>query len=66
MSGEGFVAGGRESFETSFYCGNGSIGDHRGKGTGFIPHHEIEQGLVRDGMRAVIVGKFCVGNRFGP
>ena len=33
---------------------------------GFISHHEIERGLICDGIRAVIVGKFCVGNRFGP
>ena len=62
MSGEGFVAGGGEGFETGFYCGNGGIGDHRGKGMGFISHHEIERRLVSDGMRAVIVGEFCVGD----
>ena len=33
---------------------------------GFISHHEIERGLVCDGMRAVIVSEFCVGDRFGP
>ena len=60
MSGEGFVAGGGEGFETGFYRGNGGVGDHRRKGTGFISHHEIERGLVCDGMRAVIVSKFCV------
>ena len=66
VSGEGFVAGGGESFEASFYCRNGGIGDHRGKGTGFISHHEIERRLIRDGMRAVIMSEFCVGDRFGP
>ena len=66
MSGEGFIISGREGFKTGFYCGNGGIRDHRGKGTGFISHYEIEQGLVRDGMRAVIMSEFCVGDRFGP
>ena len=61
MSSEGFVAGGGEGFKTGFYCGKGSIGDHRGKGTGFISHHEIERRLDSDRMRAVIVGEFCVG-----
>ena len=28
MSSKGFVAGGGESFEASFYCGNRGIGDH--------------------------------------
>ena len=32
----------------------------------FISHHEIEQGLVCDRVRAVIVGKFCVGDLIGP
>ena len=66
MSGEGFVSGGGEGFETGFYCGNGGVRDHQGKGTEFISHHEIERRLVSDGMRAVVVGKFCVGYRFGP
>ena len=62
MSGESFVAGGRESFEVSFYCGDRGIKDHRGKGTGFISHHEIERGLVCNGVRAVIMSEFCVGD----
>ena len=66
MSSEGFVAGGGEGFKTGFYCGNRGIGDHRGKGTGFISHYEIERELVRDGMRVVIVSEFCMGDRFGP
>ena len=66
VSGEGFVAGGGKGFEAGFYGGDRSVGDHRRKGTGFISHHEIERGLVCDGMRAVIVGEFCVGDRFGP
>ena len=66
MSGEGFVAGGGKGFKMGFYCGDRGVGDHRRKGTGFISHHEIEQGLVRDGMRVVIVSEFCMGDRFGP
>ena len=62
MSGEGFVVGGREGSKAGFHCGNGSVGDHRGKSTGFISHHEIERGLTGDGMRAVIVGEFCMGD----
>ena len=49
-----------------FYCGNGSIRDNQGKGTGFISHHEIEWRLVGDGMGVVIMSEFCVGDRFGP
>ena len=66
MSGEGFVAGGGEGSETGFYSGDRGVGDHRGKGTGFVSHHEIEWRLTSDGMRAVVVGEFCMGNRFGP
>ena len=33
---------------------------------GFISHHEIERGLIGDGMRAMVVSEFCVGDRFGP
>ena len=66
MSGEGFVAGGGEGFKAGFHCGNGSIGDHRGKSTGFISHHEIERRLVGDRMGAVVVGEFSMGDRFGP
>ena len=65
VSGEGLVAGGREGFKTGFYCGNGGLGNNRGKGTGFISHHEIERELVGDRMGAMIVSEFCVGDRFG-
>ena len=66
MSGKGFIAGGGEGFKAGFHCGNGSVGDHRGKSMGFISHHEIEQRLISDGMGAVVVGEFSVGDRFGP
>ena len=66
MSGEGFIAGGGKSFEVGFYSGDRGVGDYRGKGTGFVSHHEIEWGLIGDGVRAVIVGEFCVGDQFGP
>ena len=62
MSGEGFVVGSGEGFKAGFYCWDGSIGDHRGKGTGFISHHEIERELIGDRVRAVVVGEFCVGD----
>ena len=66
MSREGFVAGGRKGFKAGFYGGDRGVGDYRGKGTGFISHHEIEWRLTGDGMGAVIVGEFSVGDRFGP
>ena len=66
MSGEGFITGGGKGFKAGFYGGDRGVGDHRRKGTGFISHHEIEQRLVSDGVRAVIVSKFSVGDRFGP
>ena len=66
MSGEGLVAGGGEGFEMGFYCGDRGVRDYQGKGTGFISHHEIERGLVSDGVRAVIVGEFRVGDGFRP
>ena len=62
MSREGFVAGGGEGFEAGFYGRDGGVGDHRGKGTGFVSHHEIERRLTGDGMGVVIVGEFCVGD----
>ena len=66
VSSEGFVAGGGEGFKTGFYCRNGGLGNNRGKDTGFISHHEIERRLVGDGMGAMIVSEFCMGDRFGP
>ena len=66
MSGEGFVTSGGEGFEAGFYGGDRGVGDHRGKGAGFISHHEIERELIGDGVRSVIVGKLSVGDRFGP
>ena len=66
MSGEGFIAGGGKVFEAGFHGGDRGVGDYRRKGTGFVSHHEIERGLIRDGVRAVVVGEFCVGDQFGP
>ena len=66
MSGEGFVAGGGEGFKAGFYGGDRGVGDHQRKGAGFVSHHEVERGLAGDRVRAVIVGKFCVGDRLGP
>ena len=66
MSGEGFVAGGGKGFEAGFYGGDRGVGNYRGKGMGFVSHHEIERGLIGHGVRVVIVGEFCVGDQFGP
>ena len=66
MSGEGFVTGSGKGFEAGFYGRDRGVGDHRRKGMGFISHHEIERRLMSDGMRAVVVGEFCVGDQFGP
>ena len=33
---------------------------------GFISHHEVKRGLISDGMRAVIMRKLGMGNRFRP
>ena len=62
MGGEGFVTSSREGLEAGFYGGDRGIGDYQGEGTGFISHHEIERGLTGDGVRAVIVGEFCMGD----
>ena len=32
----------------------------------FISHHEIEQRLVCDGARVVVVGKLCMGDLISP
>ena len=66
MGGEGFVADGGEGLQAGFYCGNGSVGNNRGQGTGFVSHHEIEQRFIGNGVGAVVVCEFGVGNRFGP
>ena len=31
---------------------------------GFMSHHEVKRGLISDGMRAVIMRKLSMGNRF--
>ena len=36
------------------------------KGMRFISHHEIERRLVHDGVRAVVVGKLCMGDLINP
>ena len=66
MSGEGLVTGGGKGFKAGFYGGNRGVGDYRGKSTGFISHHEIERRLIGDGMGAVVVGEFGVGDQFRP
>ena len=33
---------------------------------GFITHHEVEQGLIGDGIRAVIMGEFGTGDVICP
>ena len=62
MSGEGLIAGGGKGLEAGFYGGDRGVGDHRGKGTGFISHHEIERGLVCDRVGAMVVCEFGKGN----
>ena len=32
----------------------------------FIPHHEVKQRLVYDGVRVVVVDKLCMGGLIGP
>ena len=32
----------------------------------FVTHHEVEWSLIGDGVRAMIVSKFCVGDVIGP
>ena len=43
-----------------FYGGDSCIIDHQRKGMGLVSHREIEWRLVGDGVRMVIVGKFCI------
>ena len=33
---------------------------------GFVPHHEVEQRLVGDEIRSVVMCEFGVRDRFGP
>ena len=33
---------------------------------GFVAHHEVERRLISDGVRAVIVGEFGVGDVISP
>jgi len=49
-----------------FDCGDRRVGDDRGKGMRFVSHHEVKGRLTSDGVRAVIVGEFGMGNLFGP
>ena len=49
-----------------FDCRDSGVRDYRGKGAGFIAHHEVEWRLIGDGVRAVIVSEFGVGDVIGP
>ena len=49
-----------------FDCGDNSVGDYRGKGAGFVTHHEVKRGLVGDGVRAVIMGELGMGDVISP
>jgi hypothetical protein len=51
---------------TGLNGGKGGVSNDRGKGMGFISHHEIEERLAGYGMRAVIVGKFGMREHFRP
>ena len=66
MSCEGFIAGCGKSFQVGFHSRNRGVRNDQGKGTGFVPHHEVEQRLFGDGMRSVIMCKFSVRDRFRP
>ena len=49
-----------------FYGGDSCIRDYRREGMGFISHHEVEQRLVGNRVRAVIVCEFGVGDVIDP
>ena len=49
-----------------FDHGDSGVGDYRREGTGFISHHKVEQRLVGDRVRAVIMSKFSVGDVVSP
>ena len=50
----------------NFYSRNRSFGYDCGKGTGFIPHHEVEWQLVGDRVGVVVIYEFCMGNFVSP
>ena len=58
IGSKGFFSCNNEGLKTGFHYGNGRVRDDWGKSMGFISHHEIEQGLVCDGVRVVVVGEF--------
>ena len=60
MCGKGFMLCGDEGLKTGSYCRNGRVRDYGGKGIGFISHHEVEQRLICDKIRAVIMSEFCM------
>ena len=49
-----------------FDCGDSGVRDYQGKGTGFISHHEVKRRLISDGVGAVIMGKFGMGDVVCP
>ena len=40
--------------------------ERRQEGTGFIFHHEIEQRLISDGVRVVVLHEFSMGDLVSP
>ena len=49
-----------------FYCGNRRIGDDRGRGMGFVTHHEVKGRLAGNRVGVVIVGEFGMGDLLRP
>ena len=60
MCSKGFILCSDKGLKASFYCGDGRVRDQEREGMRFISHHEIEQGLICDRVRAVVVGEHCM------
>ena len=52
--------------KAGFYGMDIGLRNDDGKGSGFISHHEIEQRLISDGARVVIVHEFYQHYVLGP
>ena len=66
MSSKGFILSGNEGFQVGFYYKNGGVRDKGREDMRFISHHEIEWGLIYDGVRVVIVGELNVRDFVSP
>jgi hypothetical protein len=66
MCGEGFVSGGRKSFESGFNHREVGFGDDGREGMGFESHYEEERGFPSYRVGAMIVSELRLSDQIRP